>query len=161
MDITQEYLDIRMIREHLDDIPPYSLSAGHSIRRFQPGDQKSWYRIHLLADKYTDVTPALFEKEFGTDAQRLAERQCFLIDKMGTPIGTASAWFDDLGEESLGRVHWVAIVPTEHGKGLAKPLQAHDPRLGRPFDSESHLAIATKHERVQELERPTVANFKS
>ena len=122
MDMLQEYLDIRMIREHLDDIPDFSLPAGYSIRRYQPGDEKSWHRIHSLADKYTDVTPILFKREFGADTQRLAERQYYLIDSTGTPIGTASAWFDDLGEQSLGRVHWVAIVPTEHGKGLAKPL---------------------------------------
>jgi GNAT superfamily N-acetyltransferase len=121
MDIIQEYLNIRMRREHLDDIPDYTLPAGYSIRRYQPGDEDSWCRIHLLADKYTDVTPALVEKEFGSDAQKLAERQYFLMDRMGTPIGTATAWFD-LSERSLGRVHWVAIVPTEQSKGLAKPL---------------------------------------
>lgn len=122
MDIIQEYLDIRMRREHLDDIPDYILPTGYSIRRYQPGDEDSWCRIHLLADKYTDITPALFEKEFESNTQKLAERQYFLIDRMGTPIGTATAWFDKFGEQSLGRVHWVAIVPTEQSKGLAKPL---------------------------------------
>jgi hypothetical protein len=38
MDITQEYLDIRMIQEHLDDIPDYNLPAEYSIRWHQPGD---------------------------------------------------------------------------------------------------------------------------
>lgn len=122
MDITQEYLDIRMIRENLDDIPDYSLPAGYSIRWHQPGDEKSWYEIHVLADKYTQVTPNLFEEQFGNDTQTLTKRQCFLVDSKGSPIGTASAWFDDPTKQSSGRVHWVAIIPTEHGKGLAKPL---------------------------------------
>ena len=64
MDITQQYLNIRMIREHLEDIPEYNWPTGYSIRWYQPGDEKSWCRIHLLADKYTDVTLDLHEKEF-------------------------------------------------------------------------------------------------
>lgn len=111
-----------MIRENLDDIPDYGLPDGYSIRQYQPGDEKSWRRIHLLADKYTDVTPDLYEKEFGSNAQMLAERQYFLVDRRGSPIGTASAWFDNRIEQSPGRIHWVAIIPTEQGKGLAKPL---------------------------------------
>jgi GNAT superfamily N-acetyltransferase len=122
MDITQQYLDIRMIRKNLDDIPEFGLPAGYSIRRYQPGDDKSWRRIHLLADKYTDVTRDLHEKEFGSNTQMLAERQYFLIDSKESPIGTASAWFNDYREQSPGRVHWVAIVRAEQGKGLAKPL---------------------------------------
>ena len=111
-----------MIREHLEDIPEYNWPTGYSIRWYQPGDEKSWCRIHLLADKYTDVTLDLHEKEFGRNTQVLTKRQCFLVDSKGESIGTASAWFDEHGEQSLGRVHWIAIVPMEQGKGLAKPL---------------------------------------
>jgi len=111
-----------MIRENLDDIPDYGLPAGYSIRWYQPGDETYWRRIHLLADKYTNVTPDLFEKEFGTNTEMLAKRQCFLLDSKGSPIGTASAWFGRHSEQSLGRIHWVAILPSEQGKGLAKPL---------------------------------------
>ena len=144
MDITQKYLDIRMIRENLDDIPNYRLPAGYSIRWHQPGDAKSWYRIHLLADLYTKVTPELFEEQFGSDTQTLAERQCFLIDNKGTPIGTASAWFDDRNTQSSGRVHWVAIIPVEHGKGLAKSLLTTVcSRLKELGHSKAHLTTQT------------------
>ena len=122
MDITQQYLDIRMIRENLDNIPDFGLPDGYAIRWFQPGDEKSWHKIHLLADKYTVVTLDLFEKEFGSNTRMLAERQCFLLDCKDSPIGTASAWFDDCSKQSSGRIHWVAIIPAEQGKGLAKPL---------------------------------------
>lgn len=111
-----------MIRENLDNIPDFGLPAGYSIRWFQPGDEKSWHKIHLLADQYTVVTPDLFEKEFGNKIRILAERQCFLLDRKDSPIGTASAWFDDCSKQSSGRIHWVAVIPTEQGKGLAKPL---------------------------------------
>lgn len=122
MDIIQENVDIRMIRENLDDIPHFNLPSGYSIRWYQPGDENSWDRIHVLADKYSKVTPDLHEKEFGSDTQMLAERQCFLVDNKDVLIGTATAWFGDHGKHSIGRIHWVALVPTEQSKGLAKPL---------------------------------------
>ena len=122
MDITQEYLDIRMIRHNLDTIPDYGVPDGYSIRWYQPGDEQLWCNIHVLADKYTQVTPELFVREFGSNMTILTERQCFLIDGKDAPAGTASAWFEDRNEQSPGRIHWVAIVPEEQGKGLAKTL---------------------------------------
>ena len=122
MDPIREYIDIRMIRDNLDNIPDYSLLAGYSIRWYEPGYEKYWQAVQLLADVYTRVTPDLFEKEFGTDTQLLSERQCFLCDSKENIIGTASAWLDDQGKKSPGRIHWVAIIPQEQGRGLAKPL---------------------------------------
>jgi len=124
MDVTRDYIDVRMTRENLDDVPDCPLPAGYSIRWYQPGDEVLWLRIQSLADKYNKVTPDLFQEEFGTDTRVLSERQCFLYDGDNNAIGTASAWFDDQEGESLGRVHWVAIIPQYQGKGLAKPLLA-------------------------------------
>ncbi len=124
MDAIRDYIDVKMIRENLDDIPEYPLPAGYSIRWYQPGDEDLWLAIQSLADKYTDVTPDLFEDEFGSDAGVLSERQCFLCDSDDKGIGTASAWFGNDGGQSLGRIHWVAIVPQHQGKGLAKALLA-------------------------------------
>lgn len=122
MDPTREYIDVRMIRENLDNIPEYSLPSGYSIRWYQPGYEKHWQAVQSLADVYIKVTPDLFEKQFGTDTQLLSERQCFLCDREENIIGTASAWLDNLDGKSLGRVHWIAIIPQQQGKGLAKPL---------------------------------------
>jgi GNAT superfamily N-acetyltransferase len=122
MDVTEENLDICMIRENLDGIPDYALPAGYAIRWYQPGDEEAWRKIHLLADPYTKMTPSLFEKQFGKDVRMLADRQCFLVDSNDSPIGTATAWMGDHGGQSLGRIHWLAIVPVEQGKGLAKSL---------------------------------------
>ena len=122
MDPIRGYIDVKMSRESLDDIPDYSLPAGYSIRWYQPGYEKYWHKIQLLADEYTRVTPDLFEEQFGTDTQLLCDRQCFLCDSEGNIIGTATAWLDNQSEKSPGRIHWVAIIPQEQGKGLAKPL---------------------------------------
>ena len=122
MNPISEYIDVRMVRENLDDIPEYGLPAGYSIRWYQPGYEEYWQAVQSLADVYTRVTPDLFEKQFGTDTQLLSERQCFLCDSKENIIGTASAWLDNHGGKSLGRIHWLAIIPQQQGRGLAKPL---------------------------------------
>lgn len=124
MDPIREYIDVKMSRKNLDDIPEYSLPVGYSIRWYQPGYEKYWQAIQSLADEFTRVTPDLFEEQFGTYTQLLSERQCFLSDGEDNIIGTASAWFDNQGGKSLGRIHWLAIVPQQQGRGLAKPLLA-------------------------------------
>ena len=118
----REYIDVKMIRENLENIPSYTLPAGYSIRWYELGYEKYWQAVQLLADELTRVTPDLFEKEFGTDAQLLSERQCFLCDSKENIIGTASAWLDNQGGKSFGRIHWVAIIPEQQGNSLAKPL---------------------------------------
>jgi ribosomal protein S18 acetylase RimI-like enzyme len=122
MDPIREYLNVRMVRENLDNIPEYDLPAGYSVRWYRPGYEKHWQEVQLLADEYTRVTPDLFEKQFGTDIQLLSERQCFLCDDEENIIGTATAWLDNLGGKSLGRIHWLAIAPQQQGRGLANPL---------------------------------------
>ena len=122
MDRMREYINIKMVREDLDDIPEYNFPAGYSIRWYQPGYEKYWQKVQSLADQYNRVTPDLFEEQFGTDIQLLSERQCFLLDSKEDIIGTATAWLDSQDEKPPGRIHWVAIIPQHQGKGLAKPL---------------------------------------
>ncbi|UCF16129.1 MAG: GNAT family N-acetyltransferase [Phycisphaerales bacterium] len=124
MDVTRDYIDVKMTRENLDDIPEYPWPAGYSTRWYRQGDEDIWLRIQSLADQYNKVTPGLFEEEFGTDAKALSERQCYLYADDKDAIGTASAWFGNHGGQPLGRIHWVAIVPEHQGKGLAEPLLA-------------------------------------
>jgi len=124
MDVIRDYIDVRMIRENLDDIPECPLPTGYSMRWYRPGDKDVWLRIQSLADRYNKMTPSLFEAEFGTDEKVLAERQCFLFYGDSNAVGTASAWFGDYDGHSLGRIHWVAIVPEYQGRGLAGPLLA-------------------------------------
>jgi GNAT superfamily N-acetyltransferase len=144
MDVIRDYIDVRMIRENLDDIPDHPLPAGYSIRWYQPGDEEVWQKIQSLADRYNKVTPGLFGKEFGADAQVLSKRQCFLCDSGKNAIGTASAWFDNRHGQPLGRVHWLAIVPAEQGRGLARPLLAAVcDRLRKLGHSRTHLTTQT------------------
>ena len=112
-----------MVRTNLDNVPEFVLPAGFVLRWYQPGDEADWLRIHLAADHYNEITPTLFHQQFSLDENLLRERQCYLLDPHGKVIGMAAAWFNNNFEgERCGRVHWVAILPEQQGKGLSRPI---------------------------------------
>ena len=112
-----------MVREDLANFPRYPVPAGHSVRWHQPGDDELWLAIWAAAESRIAITPELFQHEFGQDLELLGDRQFFLLDSAGAPIGTATAWFDDdYHGWPFGRVHWVAIVPQAQGQGLSKSM---------------------------------------
>ena len=143
MNIAVQNLVVTMVRANLDRIPEFDWPPGFICRRYQVGDEAHWLRIHLAADKYTEITPELFQKQFSVAGEsglpptsaydltsginsvlrELGERQLYLMEPRGEIIGTATAWFNDGFEGGRwGRVHWVAIVPGFQGRGLAQPL---------------------------------------
>ena len=150
MNASERNVRLTMVRENLNNIPEHALPAGYSVRWYQPGDEKEWLAIHTAADTHNHITSELYARAFGGAEDLLKERQCFLIDSNDRAIGTATAWFHESkcgnskpgssrGNEaptisdfgfrisnfngaSWGRVHWVAIVPEQQGRGLAKPL---------------------------------------
>ena len=124
--------------------PPYSIAMhdGGGLAR------EAWARvIHAASERPTyEAALAQYDREFGPWAETgvLAERQAFVLDGDGAPVGTATAWFHDAnpttttttaaaadaaggeaaGARALGRVHWVSVVPSVQGQGLAKPMLA-------------------------------------
>lgn len=136
-----------MTRANLDNLPECALPAGFSLRWYQPGDEAHWLRIHRAADKFNEITPELFQSQFGSvaerglqsastceagnpdiscrSAQELGERQCYLLTPAGEVIGTGTAWFNENFEGARwGRVHWMAILPEFQRRGLGKALLA-------------------------------------
>ena len=123
MNILQKNVRIRMVREDLEDVPEFGLPAGFSFRWYDSGDEKVWLKIQKSADSYNAITPEWFDWEFGLDHEPLRRRQCFLLNHTKKPVGTATAWFDeDFEGASIGRVHWVAVVPEYQRRGLGKAL---------------------------------------
>ncbi len=114
---------LTMIRENLEAIPEFLLPVGFTLRWYVPGDEALWVEIHLKADRFNQITLELFQQQFENDGKQLAKRQCYLIAPDGSGIGTATAWFGKGQEQKdFGRVHWVALLPEYHGRGLSKPL---------------------------------------
>jgi len=112
----------RMIRAHLDDIPQHEAPASFSIRRYRPGDEVAWTRIHEVADIYNTFSSETFTREFGSDAAQWAARQYYLCNAEGEAIGTGTAWFTSDDEGDCGLVHWIAVHPDMQDHGLSKPL---------------------------------------
>ena len=57
-----ENLHVYMIREDREDIPAFELPSPFGFRWYRPGDRDVWVHIQHVADKYTDVTPELFDE---------------------------------------------------------------------------------------------------
>lgn len=125
-----------MTRADLENIPVFDLPPGFLIRSYQSGDDQTWWDIHERADPFLTHRMGTHREFFGDDFDQLRARQRFLVAPNGENIGTATAWLDS---PSLGRVHWVAIVPEFQGRGLAKPLLSHILLLLRELEHTSAI----------------------
>ena len=118
-------IGLHMIRESLADLPDFLLPKGYFLRRYVPGDERIWVAVYRAAEPFIDITPELFQREFHNDVSALRDRMYFLCHSHGKPVGTITAWPDELNNRpDRGRVHWVAIVPEFQGRGLGKPLMS-------------------------------------
>ncbi len=125
MSLREPLVTVFMVRPTLDGLPAHPLPSPFTLRPYRPGDEATWARIESLSDPHTAVTADLFEEQFGADEAELSARQRYLCDGDGAAVGTITAWHnDDYPGRRYGRVHWVAIVPSHQGRGLAKPLLA-------------------------------------
>lgn len=108
--------------DDLAKLPRFPLPAGYRLKWHSPGDEHHWLRIHELADRFTNIRPGLFRDRFGDDDALLARRQVYALDAAGTPVGTVTAWQGEFRGETIGRVHWLAVVPGHQGRGLGRAL---------------------------------------
>jgi GNAT superfamily N-acetyltransferase len=118
-------VDVWMVNRNLPSAPRHALPAGYHMRFYREGDAAAWVRVQQLAEQFLSPPPdeATFLKEYGSDHAYLAERIMFLVGPDGSDIGTITGWNDSVFENSeMGRIHWVAIIPSAQGAGLAKPL---------------------------------------
>ena len=123
MNESEKPIRVFMTRANLENIPEFPLPVGFSARWYQAGDEASWLRIQLAADRLNEITPELFLQQFGSDPALLCQRQCCLLDSRAEPIGTGTAWFKERFEGApFGRVHWLAVLPQYQRRGLGKAL---------------------------------------
>jgi GNAT superfamily N-acetyltransferase len=112
-----------MVRELSDVRHRLELPEGYSLRWYRDGDREVWQSIQRSTGIYEPLAPDLFDREFGQRRDLLPERQCFVEDASGVPVGTATAWLgspEKLPEE--GRVHWVAVSPAHQRKRIGSYL---------------------------------------
>ncbi len=110
---------IAMVRGNLVNIPVYGLPEGFSFRYYRPGDMDVWIDIEKQADTHNTFDRQQFESTFNNRLDLLQQRMIFIFDDKGRPIATSTAWYEN---DTVGLVHWVAVVPSMQGRGIAKPL---------------------------------------
>ncbi len=139
------YFHLTMALDDLAAVPALSLPPGYATRAYAPGDERHWARIEHEAGEFPDDAKALehFAKEFGGHEDEMTERCLFLCAPDGSPIGTTTAWYGEHGGATIGRLHWVAIVPAHQGRGLAKPLVAVALARMRRWHSHAYLTTQT------------------
>ena len=116
-------ISVRMQLASLADFPSAPLPSGFSYRYYQPGDDALWVALYDAAESIVDISLQVFREQFYGNEAALQQRMFFILNDAGHPIATSTAWYDDVdNDETLGRVHWVAVHPDYQGRGLAKPL---------------------------------------
>lgn len=113
------------LTHELDTEVDYPLPPGYQFRLYESQtDTETWVDILLKTKEFSTKEGALnrFNKEFLPHIADVKERMIFLETIDGKIIGTASAWYGELDDELIGRLHWVEILPEFQARGLGRPL---------------------------------------
>ncbi|GGJ95711.1 hypothetical protein GCM10007063_17690 [Lentibacillus kapialis] len=136
-----EHQSLYMIHD-LKTIPDYPLPDGFEfslLTREEEGIQ--WAKITTATGEFPDELRALkrFRAELAATLNTAQERVIFLKTANGKYVGTASAWFGKWNDETIGRLHWVEIIPECQGHKLGRPLIAASLRLLKQHHGKAYL----------------------
>ena len=120
----QPVVEVAMLRSKLNDIPHHELNREYCFKFYENGDAETWAIVQTQAEPYHQALTADFHsKEFEDDFERLKAKQIFVESIIsGEIVATATAWKGELDGFTMGRIHWVAVIPSHQRKGLAKAL---------------------------------------
>ena len=111
-----------MLRPHLHNIPQHPLLSSYTIDWYKDGDEYHWLEIKAQSDQFHAADLAYFIQTYGEHRALLPERQIYLYDAAGKPVGTVTAWFEKLAGKTYGKINWMLLVPEAQGHGLSKVL---------------------------------------
>ena len=116
--------EVKMVREHLEDIPCHTLPSGYKFRTYRNGDAAVWTALHVAAEPFFNIAPELFMQQFGEGIELLPSRMFFVETTEGQPVGSITAWWeiDRYSPGERGRIHWVVVHPEHQGQGIAKAM---------------------------------------
>lgn len=119
IDLSLPSLSVRMVRSPAP-VPECRLPGGYRMEFYRDGDRAHWVDLEIAVKQFDnrEKAAACFEREF-PGAEERARRMLFVFAPDGSCAGTATAWCNPDGQ---GRVHWVAVHPAHHGRGIAKAL---------------------------------------
>lgn len=124
MDKSIPYIGVLMTCQNPVGYPRCPLPKGYEFRTYAPGMEQDWAVLQAAVEHAgsVDEALALFQREFGSDADALKQRAVFVYAADGRPVASAVLWSGEHFGRKLARVHWVAVAPEEQGKGLCKAL---------------------------------------
>jgi len=109
-------LQLRMLRENLDNLPELIMPEGYQLRTYKPGDEDAWARI-MNSGIGTDWTPQRCREEL-TGKPQFDPEGLFFATYAGQPVGSACAWTWSPDEHETGYVHMVCVLPEHRGHRL-------------------------------------------
>ena len=117
-----KHLLIRMDRPNLEGLPSVRLPEGYRLETASGDFEPTWARVVNAAFLNDKHTAEKCRKQFSSRARFDPEGMFFVLTPDGEPVATAFAWIDTPDETECGRVHWVATVPGQQGKGLGRAV---------------------------------------
>lgn len=117
----------------VEAIPEHPLPPGYHIAWYRPGDerQRHWLAIKACADAYHEADAGYFWETYEAARDQLPLRQAYLYGAGNVPLGTLTAWFEDLGGRRYGKINWMLLLPEAHRSALLYTLTAHVPAINR------------------------------
>ena len=148
---------VRMIREHMENIPQFPIPTGFAMRNYRPDEGAIWTRIQRAAEPYFDVDDQLFAREFKRDFGALEDRSFYLTTDAGEEIGTITAWWQpDLDGRGLGPNSLGCDSP---GLSGARACQADDVR-GDGISKAIPQAQFSRHFKRTDSRHQSVSRFR-
>ncbi|KXJ24995.1 uncharacterized protein LOC110246823 [Exaiptasia diaphana] len=96
---------------------------GYSLYTWQDGCEDVWFNIvkHSFGESFLEGRNIeTFQDSYFSKSQ-FKKDGFFLVKHKDTYIATAFAW-QDKEISTVGRLHWLAVLPQHRGKGIAKAL---------------------------------------
>lgn len=146
LDKTVPYADFYMKRPAGLAVPVPELPKGYRFVFYQAGDQEAWCRIEtsVLEFKTKDDAASYFEKTFLPEEKELIQRMFFVEDPQGQKVATCTAWWEQVKDEKLPLVHWVAVMPEAQRKGIARAMMCKVTQLLQEFSQDKPIHLHTQ-----------------
>ncbi|HZC25836.1 MAG TPA: GNAT family N-acetyltransferase [Actinopolymorphaceae bacterium] len=151
MNETPSNVGLQMVRDDLADFPLYELPADYRFRAYREGDDLIWTKLHVAAEPYIEVTPALFTREFAASQDVLPDRMFIVETLAGEPAASITAWWERARYNPMerGRIHWVVVHPDHQRRGISKPMMTR--AMQRLARSHSNAMLGTSSGRLWAL----------
>jgi len=117
-----KHLLIRMDRPDLEGLPTVRLPEGYRLETASGDFEPTWARVVNAAFGKDSWHAERCTEQFSSQDRFDPEGMFFVLPPEGEPVATAFAWTDTPDETECGRVHWVATVPGQQGKGLGRAV---------------------------------------